>query len=308
MKRIFPKGDLMYLAELHGKLSSHVERKEDILTSNVFSFFKYSNRKVYLKELMKLLEIEVTNIDLETADFKFWPKYDDYTQPDLVTVVGDNYILWEAKYFSDFGGQENKTKSQITREIEGGLNEAKTLGKRFYYVAITADYVIGKKFSHIPEEYVGTFKWLNWQSISFVLLQLLEQYGQELPNFEFANDLYRLLDKKNLRSFQSFSRLNGIYKGKKLEKVFFSPQSAIYRGQFLGFEEALAGFHLTMPVKEIFYQSGQYRGKFLGFANALSGFHINKPEKRIFYQNNYFPSIKYDIPAPSETLFYKGRA
>ncbi len=45
----------MYLAELHGKLSSNVERKEDILTSNVFSFFKYSNRKVYLKELMKLL-------------------------------------------------------------------------------------------------------------------------------------------------------------------------------------------------------------------------------------------------------------
>ena len=34
----------MYLAEIHGKLSMENENKEDILTSNVFSFFKYANR------------------------------------------------------------------------------------------------------------------------------------------------------------------------------------------------------------------------------------------------------------------------
>jgi hypothetical protein len=40
----------MYIAELKGKLSLTDERKEDILTSNVFSFFKYSTRKVFLKD------------------------------------------------------------------------------------------------------------------------------------------------------------------------------------------------------------------------------------------------------------------
>ncbi len=41
----------MYLAELHGKLLSKLEKREDILTSNVFSFFKYSNRNRYLMSL-----------------------------------------------------------------------------------------------------------------------------------------------------------------------------------------------------------------------------------------------------------------
>jgi len=39
----------MYLAEICGKLSSKVEGIEDILTSNVFSFFKYSKRTIFLK-------------------------------------------------------------------------------------------------------------------------------------------------------------------------------------------------------------------------------------------------------------------
>ena len=43
----------MYLAEIHGKLSAKLERKEDILTSNVFSFFKYSNRSKYLMSLIQ---------------------------------------------------------------------------------------------------------------------------------------------------------------------------------------------------------------------------------------------------------------
>ena len=69
----------MYLAELHGKLSRENENKEDILTSNVFSFFKYANRKVFLFELMKILELNVSQLDLETAQFQFWPTFVDGT-------------------------------------------------------------------------------------------------------------------------------------------------------------------------------------------------------------------------------------
>ncbi len=49
----------MYLAELHGKLSQRIERMENILTSNVFSFFKYSTREIFLKGyLNELMEGE----------------------------------------------------------------------------------------------------------------------------------------------------------------------------------------------------------------------------------------------------------
>jgi len=100
----------MYLAELHGKLSSNAERKEDILTSNVFSFFKYADRKVYLKQLITLLGIEANDNDLETADFVFWPNYDDHTQPDLVTVVGIITYYGKQNIFQISEGRKIKPK------------------------------------------------------------------------------------------------------------------------------------------------------------------------------------------------------
>ncbi len=47
----------MYQAELMGKLPSAVEHREDILTSNVFSFFKYTCCEVHLKELFALVGV-----------------------------------------------------------------------------------------------------------------------------------------------------------------------------------------------------------------------------------------------------------
>ena len=91
----------MIIAELNGKIPSKLEDKEDILTSNIFSFLKYSSRRL-LKDYLSLLGIDVTLNDSKNAEFIFWPKYDDRTEPDLVIVCGDNYILFEAKLYSDF--------------------------------------------------------------------------------------------------------------------------------------------------------------------------------------------------------------
>ena len=58
----FRRGDCsMYLAELRGKLSSRVERMEDILTSNGFSFFKYSTRDIFLKNYLNKLGFNISN-------------------------------------------------------------------------------------------------------------------------------------------------------------------------------------------------------------------------------------------------------
>jgi len=119
----------MYLAELRGKLSDRIEKKEDILTSNVFSFFKYANRKAYLKSFLQNNGYRVSVEDSQNAQFIFWPNYDDRTEPDVVLIVGEHYILVEAKYRSDFGEETEFNRAQLIREIEGGQLEAKNLGK-----------------------------------------------------------------------------------------------------------------------------------------------------------------------------------
>ena len=102
----------MYLAELHGKLSSRVERMEDILTSNVFSFFKYSSRDIFLKNYLNKLGFNISDQEAEEAEFRFWPIFEDGTEPDLVIIIGNYYLLIEAKYFSGF--------SEGIKKDEGG--------------------------------------------------------------------------------------------------------------------------------------------------------------------------------------------
>jgi hypothetical protein len=80
----------MYIAELHGKLSIEKEKKEDILTSNVFSFFKYTDRDTFLYPFLEKLIPDISREDTEHAVFHFWPCYDDHTEPDLV-IVTDKY-------------------------------------------------------------------------------------------------------------------------------------------------------------------------------------------------------------------------
>jgi hypothetical protein len=107
----------MYIAELKGKLSSRIERSEDVLTSNVFSFFKYAPRDIFLSRLLSLLGINLTDDELDNAEFIFWPTYEDGTEPDLVLLVGRYYILFEAKYFSDFGTDDEKNPEQLMWEF-----------------------------------------------------------------------------------------------------------------------------------------------------------------------------------------------
>ena len=97
----------MYLAELRGKLSSRVERMEDVLTSNVFSFFKYSSRDIFLKKYLNELGFNVSDREAEEAEFRFWPVFEEGTEPDLVIIVGDYYLLIEAKYFRIWGKNRN---------------------------------------------------------------------------------------------------------------------------------------------------------------------------------------------------------
>ncbi|MBU4348837.1 hypothetical protein KJ599_00765 [bacterium] len=238
----------MYLAELRGKLSSRVERMEDVLTSNVFSFFKYSSRDIFLKKYLNKLGFDISDQEAEEAEFRFWPVFEDGTEPDLVIIVGNYYLLIEAKYFSGFSEGTKKDEHQLLREIRNGKLDAKNYNKEFKLIAITADYYFKQyKFKVIPQKFRSYFKWTNWQLVSLFLDNILSNN----PNIkgserDFSLDLYNLLDKKHLRSFQSIT-----YNGpllKDYRSIFFDAKTAKLRGDFIGFVESL---YLTKRLKPV---------------------------------------------------------
>ena len=249
----------MYLAELHGKLSSKVERMEDVLTSNVFSFFKYSDREIFLKGYLAGLGFGVSQQEAKDAEFLFWQRFEDNTEPDLVIKAGRYYLLFEAKYFSGFAEGTEDTKAQLLREIEGGRREADGSAREFHLIAITADaYYKDFKFRVIPSCIRPNFRWTNWQGVASFIDGILER-NKNLRGeaTAFATDLYRLLDKKNLRGFHGWeSPLVANVSLRSSTSVFFEASTARFRGGFLGFPQSLwSDEKITHLSKTVFLSS-----------------------------------------------------
>ncbi|MDR0295973.1 MAG: hypothetical protein LBH91_07335 [Prevotellaceae bacterium] len=264
----------MIIAELYGKIPSKLENKEDILTSNVFSFFKYSDRNI-LKEYLCQIGIEVSEKDTLESEFLFWQKYDDGTEPDLIVICGKYYILFEAKFYSDFSPKTSTIESQIVREIKMGNQSAKNEDKEFVYVAITAEYYQDKnKYSKYEN---GDFKfiWTNWQTITNFLETILT--SQSFFQYkEYANDLLSLLVKKNLRSYIGIINLSVEEKINFHNFVFYNKNTSEFKGEFSGFIESLGQFAQIGNYKKSFHNS---------YFNHLQAFTIHSYEN-IFYNGN----------------------
>ncbi len=248
----------MYLAEIHGKLSMENENKEDILTSNVFSFFKYANREIFLFRLMKFLNLNVSSEDAAQAEFQFWPSYPDGTQPDLVILVGSYYLLIEAKFHSGFGEETLYKKHQLLREIEGGEYEADGSKKTFKIIVVTGDYFFKTEIiTSIPANHRAKLTWINWQKIALLIFNILE----EMPDISvetrlFAEDLYKLLIKKKLRNYEGGNVLSNIERINPYERaIFFEFVTASYRGDFIGFQSSLGIMQQISSIpNSLFYQ------------------------------------------------------
>ncbi len=252
----------MFLVELHGKLSAQLEVKEDILTSNVFSFFKYADRTIFLKAFLHLFSLNITIEEAEKAEFLFWPHYEEGTEPDLVLLVGKYYLLVEAKYYSNFAPETKLSKAQLIREIEGGKLEAKSYNKIFKLLAITADhYYKAEKFKIIPSDFHADFIWTNWQSVTSFIENTLEiktkLIGRDLS---FAMDLLSLLKKKGLRGFQGIDSFMNIPKLLSSQNnVFFNAETAVFRGDFLGFMKTLIySKKLNLLPEYIFFNNNSF--------------------------------------------------
>ena len=266
----------MIIAELYGKIPSKLDNKEDILTSNVFSFFKYSDR-FFLKEYLQQIGIEVAENDALEAEFLFWQKYDDGTEPDLIVICGKYYLLFEAKLYSDFSQKTSKIDAQIDREIKMGNLAAKNENKEFVYIAITAEYHKDKQKYSKYENKNFRFIWTNWQKIT----NFLETNLTNQPVFkdkEYANDLFSLLVKKNLRSYIGIKNMRINEKINLYNFVFYNRNTSKFKGEFSGFIENLGQFAKIERYKKSFQSS---------YFNDLKTFTIiNNINKKIFYNGN----------------------
>jgi hypothetical protein len=232
----------MYIAELRGKLSKENENREDILTSNVFSFLKYVDRLVFLYPLLKSLVPDITPAEAQCAEFYFWPQYQDGTEPDLVLITSKYYFLIEAKYHSGFGQANETVQHQLVREVQNGRYEAHNLGKSFKLVAVTSHYSFSPSlYNEVPLDARSDFIWINWGRIALLLEMIL--YSEPLLSPEtrlFANDLHALLVRKNLRFYSGQQFLFTYPKIQSIEEVlFFDAKTAEYRGDFFGFMNML---------------------------------------------------------------------
>ncbi|MDD2424283.1 MAG: hypothetical protein PHG34_08755 [Candidatus Cloacimonetes bacterium] len=264
----------MIIAELQGKIPSKLYDKEDILTSNVFSFFKYSNR-IFLKEYLSKLGISVSLQDANNAEFNFWQSFEDKTEPDLVIICGNYYLLFEAKLYSDFSPKTMNIKSQIEREISMGKMSAKNINKEFVYIALTAEYYKNRSKYIKYENQDFLFIWSNWQLIANFINEILE-LGKVKSDYEFALDLFSLLVKKNLRSFKGLKNLNYQEISKFSNSLFYNVLTSKFKGEFFGFIENLSGFQKVNNYENFFKRT---------FFKSLDNIQISN-KQIIFYNEN----------------------
>jgi hypothetical protein len=232
-----------------------------------------------------MLGLDVSLDEALETEFHFWPSFADGTQPDLVIISGSYYLLVEAKYHSGFGKATPTRKHQLVREIEGGAFEAGNLEKKFKILIVTADYYFKPEiYEDIPSHHLQDLKWINWQKIAFLIFSILEQNQNISPETKlFAEDLYRLLLKKNLRNFEGKKVLGQTRKLPNFQdNIFFQANTASYRGDFIGFLPAME----TVPN-----------------IKSISDNLFFEPQKRFFQ----FSSIMSDmITEPIDNLFFKG--
>jgi len=254
---------LLYQAELGGKIPHALSRMEDVLTSNVFSFFKYAERTTFLRRYLRGLGFPVTREEATKAEFFFWPRFDDNTEPDVVVIAGAHYLVVEAKYGSDFGAETDTSKLQIIREVDQGLLEAQNLGKRFTLLAVTADHIYpSHKFLHLSDHYLKYIVWTNWQGVAQFLDEMLCERSLLDHERAFARDLHDLLDKHNLRNYHGTDSLYRFLPNLSAHrKIFFDDRTASLRGDFAGFPEGLcAARNKLKSVREtIFFTGGTTR-------------------------------------------------
>jgi len=259
----------MFEAELANKIPE-IKAHEDYLTSCIFGALKYLppkdgifpilgealnyklNKK--LKDYLASKGLPLENF--EKAELYFWPRSPKYGEPDIVMLIKDknsSYIMAiEVKYFSYKHGEGEY--DQLKRYFAGlSTNKNRTTFacdaiKEFsgdllaiiYLTQFEAREEIADTLSALAKEdkkdVSNRFFHLKWQNVAGVIENLC--LGEkDLYRKKIYDDIYKLLDFKNLMPFKGFSSLQ---KKIGLEQlltlpIFFGAPKMILNMQFNGY-------------------------------------------------------------------------
>jgi len=196
----------MTIAELRGKLSPETTRQEDLLTSDVFGALKNVDRQAGLGGFLKLAGIELAADELATAEFSFWERMADRTEPDVIVRTASALLLIEAKYLSALGAD----RTQLRRELDGGKKLARP-GQSLHLIAVTVDPACPDALDAFrqtlePEE-ATRVHWTSWQQIAELMESICSDPEVDIVSRRYIEDLCRLFDRKNLRGFRGFTML-----------------------------------------------------------------------------------------------------
>lgn len=233
------------MAELHGKLSegsSSLERREDILTSNVFQSIKYLEAKFGIIPILNSIfkdnkiSLQLDQNENWSVEYFFWPEgIERKREPDLLIYLQsetENYIIVvEAKYHS---GPSNREEFEDETEIPHGnqlSDQFIDLLKRRYRIGaknITFEcplhncYLLYMTMNNAKPRYdidsaIEQFQknkstskiaikdhliWTNWTKIWSVLSS---KPIESFPQNLIRNDLLALLEQKGFKEFSGFS-------------------------------------------------------------------------------------------------------
>ena len=265
----------MLVAEIAGKIPSSVKRLEDVLTSHVFGFLRYADRKTYLRTFLRdVLGIAVTTHEAEHATFQFWPTYPDGSEPDVVIVVGRHYLLFEAKLHSPID------RRQLRNELQRGRVEAEREGKDFRLIVVTGHSCEPREDLRRVGRDLGRPLWTNWQCVAAIIVRMMEEHGNELPDRDQAHDLLRVLDGRRLRGFRGFDDIPVPTIRAKRRRLFLQAETMDYRGDFIGFRSALMRAPEPKPPPTTLFFSQRF---FVGLGRKRR---VLAATERVFYEGS----------------------
>lgn len=233
------------MAELFGKVSEDtpsLERREDLLTSNVFQSFRYLKPSLgIIPFLNSVLEDNKIQIDLDpdvdwTVDYFFWPIGSiRKREPDLLISLKSEVLNYafvvEAKYLSgpsDKETDEENEEKEFGNQLSDQFIDLKQRNYKYrgtiisldvrlencFLLYLTADNSrpktvlelameqFKKNFPNSEVDINSHLLWTNWTKVWTVLKKTKID---EFPYHLIRNDLISLLERKGFKEFTGFS-------------------------------------------------------------------------------------------------------
>jgi hypothetical protein len=204
---------------LRGKLDSGgrllPDRMEDTLTDAVFSALRYLPRRVVLPVVLAAVcpNAPFTEAELDDAEILFWPKMlwaQRRIEPDVVVVVGDHVVVFEAKYRSGFSryplGDQDLNQLAVQWWAASSWAAARR-AKIVTVVALTAGAAPPAEVAEAreqltiaaagtpPDDLAAAIQWMHWRSFARIF-----RTAQGLRPHEDAvrHDVLALMDKRGV--------------------------------------------------------------------------------------------------------------